>query len=169
MHFDQVPFERVEFAENPEPRCACVLLLDTSGSMTGNKINQLNEGIITFAEELRSDAMAAKRVEISIVTFGPVQTIQHFITADSFQPSMLIASGDTPMGAAIQEAVYLVAERKISYKTNGIAYFRPWIFLITDGAPTDNVSAAASAIAEGEASKSFMFFDYCLNSGKVMV
>jgi hypothetical protein len=37
--------EAVEFAENPEPRCACVLLLDTSGSMAGEKIDSLNEGL----------------------------------------------------------------------------------------------------------------------------
>jgi hypothetical protein len=40
--------EMVEFAENPEPRCACVLLLDTSGSMAGEKIDALNEGIRTL-------------------------------------------------------------------------------------------------------------------------
>ena len=62
---DQVQFEGVEFADNPEPRCPCVLLLDTSGSMSGAKITELNNGLQTFAEELRSDAMAAKRVEVA--------------------------------------------------------------------------------------------------------
>jgi hypothetical protein len=37
---EQVPFSNVEFADNPEPRCACLLLLDTSGSMKGAKIGQ---------------------------------------------------------------------------------------------------------------------------------
>jgi uncharacterized protein YegL len=155
---EQVPFAGVEFADNPEPRCPCVLLLDTSGSMSGTKIAELNSGLETFAEELRSDTMAAKRVEVAIVTFGPVQTVQHFVTADMFQAPMLVASGDTPMGAAIQNAVELVAERKAAYKANGIGYYRPWVFLITDGAPTDNVSAATAAIREGEASKSLMFY-----------
>lgn len=155
---DQVPFKGIEFADNPEPRCPCVLLLDTSGSMTGSKIAQLNAGLQSFAEELRSDAMAAKRVEIAIVTFGPVQTIQDFVTADAFQPPTLVASGDTPMGAAIQNAIGLVSQRKATYKGNGIGYYRPWLFLMTDGAPTDDVTAAASAVREGEASKSFSFY-----------
>jgi len=155
---EQVPFAGVEFADNPEPRCPCVLLLDTSGSMSGTKIAELNSGLETFAEELRSDTMAAKRVEVSMVTFGPVQTVQHFVTADTFQAPTLVASGDTPMGAAIQHAVELVAERKAAYKANGIGYYRPWVFLITDGAPTDNVSAATAAIREGEASKSLMLY-----------
>lgn len=59
---EQVPFGDPGFADNPEPRCPCVLLLDTSGSMGGPKIAQLNEALRTsFAEELRSDSMAAKR------------------------------------------------------------------------------------------------------------
>ena len=155
---DQVPFGGVGFADNPEPRCPCILLLDTSGSMSGAKIAELNSGLQTFAEELRSDAMAAKRVEIAIVTFGPVQTVQHFVTADGFQAPSLVASGDTPMGAAIMNAVALVADRKAAYRANGIGFYRPWLFLITDGAPTDDVSAAAAAIREGEASKSLMFY-----------
>ena len=155
---DQVPFSGVEFADNPEPRCPCVLLLDTSGSMSGAKIAELNNGLRIFSEELRSDSMAAKRVEVAIVTFGPVQTVQHFVTADVFQAPTLVASGDTPMGAAVQSAILLVAERKATYKANGIGYYRPWLFLITDGAPTDDVSAATAAIREGEASKSLMFY-----------
>jgi uncharacterized protein YegL len=155
---DQVPFHGVEFADNPEPRCPCILLLDTSGSMSGAKITELNSGLQTFAEELRSDAMAAKRVEVAIVTFGPVQIVQYFLTADAFQAPSLVASGDTPMGAAIQNAVALVAERKSVYRANGIGYYRPWLFLITDGAPTDDVGAATVAIREGEASKSLMFY-----------
>lgn len=155
---DQVPFGGVEFAENPEPRCPCVLLLDTSSSMSGAKIAELNNGLQTFEKELRSDAMAAKRVEVAVVTFGPVQTVQHFVTADAFQAPSLVASGDTPLGSAIQDAVTLVAERKAAYKANGVGYYRPWLFLITDGAPTDDVTAAASAIREGEGSKSLMFY-----------
>jgi uncharacterized protein with von Willebrand factor type A (vWA) domain len=40
--------DAVEFAENPEPRCPCVLLLDTSGSMQGAAINALNQGCARF-------------------------------------------------------------------------------------------------------------------------
>jgi uncharacterized protein YegL len=155
---DQQPFGDAVFAENPEPRCPCVLLLDTSTSMSGAKIAELNGGLQTFAEELRSDAMAAKRAEVAIVTFGPVQTVQHFVTADAFQAPTLVAAGDTPMGAAVRQAVDLVSERKATYKAHGIGYYRPWLFLITDGAPTDDVSPATAIIKDGEASKSLMFY-----------
>lgn len=159
MHnLDQVPFEGVEFAENPEPRCACILLLDTSGSMIGTKIAELNQGLRTFEEELRSDSMAAKRVEIAIVTFGPVREVQAFVTADAFRAPVLTASGDTPMGAAILTGIALADERKRVYKENGIGHYRPWIFLITDGAPTDDVTAAAAAVREKEAGKGIMLY-----------
>jgi uncharacterized protein YegL len=155
---EQVPYGEVDFAANPEPRCACVLLLDTSGSMSGAKIDELNAGLIAFADELRADSMAAKRVELAIVTFGPLDVAQDFVTADAFQPPSLAARGDTPMGAAIERGIQMVADRKAAYKSNGIGYYRPWIFLMTDGAPTDDVTAAAKAVHEGEAAKRFMFF-----------
>jgi uncharacterized protein with von Willebrand factor type A (vWA) domain len=47
--FDQVPFDASEFVDNPEPRCPCLLLLDTSASMAGRRINELNAGLETFA------------------------------------------------------------------------------------------------------------------------
>jgi uncharacterized protein YegL len=162
--FDQIPFSDVTFSENPEKRCPVVLLLDTSGSMSGAKINELNNGLTVFTNELRADALAAKRVEVAIITFGPVQIQQYFETIDAFNPPTLSASGDTPMGKAISEAVNLIADRKKTYRSNGIDYFRPWIFMITDGAPTDDVTSASAIIKEGEQSKSFMFFSVGVDS-----
>jgi uncharacterized protein YegL len=155
---EQKPFAGIEFAENPEPRCACLLLLDTSGSMSGAKINQLNEGLHTFEQELKSDGMAAKRVEVAIVTFGPVQVVQPFVTADAFISPNLTTAGDTPMGAAIEQAISMVQSRKQEYRAGGIGYYRPWIFLMTDGAPTDDITNATALIREGEISKNFSFY-----------
>ena len=53
--------EVVEFAENPEPRCPCVLLLDTSSSMRGARIAALNEGLRAFRDDLMQDALALRR------------------------------------------------------------------------------------------------------------
>jgi len=155
---EQVPFASTEFAENPEPRCPCILLLDTSGSMSGRPVAELNQGLIAFKEELTADSLAAKRVEVAIITFGPVQIQNDFQTADIFQPMTLSASGETPMGAAIEQAISLLDQRKQLYRANGIAYYRPWIFLITDGGPTDNWKSASEKVHAGENSKTFSFF-----------
>jgi uncharacterized protein YegL len=156
---EQVPFGTNDFAENPEPRVACVLLLDVSGSMAGAPIAELNAGLTAYKEDLAADSLASKRVEVAVVTFGGVvETVCDFTTAEGFQPPVLKAGGDTPMGRAIQEAVEMLRRRKESYRAHGIAYYRPWLFLITDGGPTDEWKSAAESVRQGEASKAFSLF-----------
>ena len=151
-------FAAVEFADNPEPRCPCVLLLDTSGSMSGKPIDELNAGVKAFQESLQKDQLAMLRVEVCIINFGPVNLLQDFGSAGSFAAPTLTATGDTPMGAAINLALDKIDERKQTYKANGISYYRPWIFLITDGAPTDEWQAAAQRVHDAESRKKVAFF-----------
>ena len=158
FEFDQMPFGAAEFADNPEPRCPCLLLLDTSHSMQGSPIRELNAGLQAFKEEMTADGLAMKRVELGIVTFGPVRTLSEFQTPDLFQPPTLSTTGDTPMGAAIAKGLEMLRSRKDAYKENGVSYYRPWVFLITDGAPTDDWTQAARLVREGEDGKAFSFF-----------
>jgi uncharacterized protein YegL len=158
ISFEQIPFGSDNFADNPEPRCPCVLLLDTSGSMGGMPMMQLNEGVRTFKQELMGDPLATKRVEVAIVTFGPVTVESDFHTVPNFHPRELDTTGDTPMGEAIKMGIEMVSRRKKEYKEHGISYYKPWIILITDGAPTDEYAQAAMQVREGEAGKKFAFF-----------
>lgn len=153
-----ISFDDLEFAINPEPRCPVILLLDTSGSMTGEPIKELNQGLEQFWEEVCSDTLAAKRVEVAILTFGPVRIAQEFSALDQCRPPTCSANGVTPIGEAIVKGCSMLQDRKKLYKQNGISYFRPWMILITDGSPTDDITDATEAIALGERDKALAFF-----------
>ncbi|MBT4141147.1 MAG: VWA domain-containing protein [Candidatus Latescibacteria bacterium] len=160
---EEPKLEEIEFAENPEPRCPCVLLLDTSGSMSGSAINALNEGLQTFKNALTEDGLASRRVEIAIVTFdSKVNVVQDFVTADQFEPTTLSAGGATAMGTGIVTGLDMVQNRKTQYRENGITYYRPWIFMITDGEPqgeaNDIIDQASQRIKTEEENKSAAFF-----------
>ena len=158
ISFEQIPFGSDDFADNPESRCPCMLLLDTSGSMGGLPIQQLNEGIQALKSELMQDPLASKRVEVAMITFGPASLESDFQTVDNFYPKHLTANGDTPVGTAVTMGIDLVNKRKQVYKQNGVGYYKPWIILITDGGPTDSWGHAAQLVKEGEAKNSFAFF-----------
>lgn len=155
--------QSVEFAENPEPRCPCVLLLDTSASMNGAPIEALNLGLQCFKDDIVKDPLASRRVEVALVTFNSeVKVVQDFVTADLFEPPTLHGQGMTHMGAAINKALDMIQERKAQYKAGGVAYYRPWVFLITDGAPQgepdDVVEDAARRVRAEEADRRVAFF-----------
>lgn len=166
---DQKPFIDAELAENPEPRCPCLLLLDTSGSMSGEPIRELNQALQLFKRELMADSMTAKRVEVALLTFGPVELVTDFVSAGNFFPPTLEAKGDTPLGKALEVGLELLKGRKQRLRENGVDLYRPWIFLITDGDPTDEWRPMIEHVKTGEEHKSFLFFALAVNNAKLDV
>lgn len=149
----------IEFAKNPEPRCPVVLLLDTSGSMSGDRINELNAGLASFKQDVEKDTTASLRVEVAIITFdSSVHIVQDFVTMDNFYPPQLTTSGTTSMGEGIELALNEVENRKAIYKSNGIQYYQPWVFLITDGGPTDSWQSAAQRVRQADADRKISFY-----------
>ncbi len=134
-----------------EAHMACVLLLDTSGSMVGDSINSLNKAINDFREQTSMDELAQKRVDIAIIEFNDTaRVVQEFTPLSMMQPVTLSATGCTAMGAGIELAIDKVKERNRFYASMGTPCYKPWIFMITDGAPTDDISNARQRIIDEE-------------------
>lgn len=155
--------DSVEFFSNPEPRCPCVLLLDVSDSMRGQPLAELNAGLQAFRDQLMRDPVAAKRVDVCVITFGTtVKVVQEFIPINRFVPPTLTPQGYTHMGAGILQALQLLQSYKKALRELEIDYFRPHVFMITDGEPKDEpehvLEWARTQLESEEKSKGVLFF-----------
>ena len=149
-----------ESAENFEQKCLCVLVLDVSGSMRGEPINELNNGLQDFYKEIAENETSSQRLEICIMTFNEsVQTVQEPALVDNFTMPTLTAYGSTAMVDAVNEAISKVEARKQWYKNTKQPYYRPWIILMTDGEPDDgqDVYALADRIKIDTEQKKYVF------------
>lgn len=137
-----------DLAENPTARVPICLVLDVSGSMEGEPIAELQSGVKMFFEAIRDDEVAQFAAEICIVTFGgTAQKVLDFAAINRQDVPPLVASGMTPMGHAVSIALDLLEARKEDYQRAGVDYFQPWMVLMTDGEPTDDIGAAATRVA----------------------
>ena len=137
-----------DLVNNPTARVPVCLCLDTSGSMGGIPIDELNEGVRLFYEAIREDETALYSAEVSIVTFGGyAQCIVDFASLE-VQPDAptLTANGMTPMGEAVNMGLDLLEQRKDEYKDRGVDYYQPWLVLMTDGAPNGDSAELSRAI-----------------------
>ncbi|MBS5450784.1 MAG: VWA domain-containing protein [Coriobacteriia bacterium] len=153
--YETTPLEQIQRDRMPEAineaHLALVLLLDVSGSMAGDPLDNLNRALVRFKKDLASDAQAQRSVDVAVVTFGSdVDVVQDFVPLPHFQPPTLQASGLTAMGAGINRAIDLVEQRTELYRSLGTPSHRPWIMMMTDGCPTDDIADAERRIAEEE-------------------
>ncbi|NLP17959.1 MAG: VWA domain-containing protein [Firmicutes bacterium] len=162
-----------DLVNNPTPRVPVCLCLDTSGSMQGKPIDELNEGVKMFYKAIREDETAMYSAEISIVTFGgTAELIADFANIDRQSEPTLTASGTTPMGEAVNMALDCLEKRKEEYKDKGVDYYQPWLVLMTDGAPyggsADEVTRAISRTVEMAQNKKLTVFPIGIGSGADM-
>lgn len=184
---DMIP--DVALKRNKTERLACVLIVDGSGSMKDSgAIHELNEGLRTLAALLKEDDDTADGVQIAILRMGDqdaVTELTGFVDAAEFTAPVVEADGSTPLGRAVEQAMRMIEAQKQRYRQNGISYKRPWLWIMSDGAPTDAwqpVAARARAAQEArqftlwaigvgkeaplEALKSFTNGDRCFRIGE---
>ncbi len=151
-------------AESPinyEQKSVCCFVVDVSGSMSGQPINELNIGLQEFHDQISKDSTTANRLEVAIVEFSDrVVTLQTPALVDNFTMPTLSTKGTTAMVDGVREAIRLVEDRKAWYKQTGQPYLRPWIILITDGAPDggQDVNGLTQEIHSAVNNKKFVFY-----------
>lgn len=140
---EELKLRREELVENPTARVPVCLCLDTSSSMGGEPIEELNRGVEVFFNALQQDEIARYAAEVAVVQFGGRATkLTDFGAITRQEAPIFTASGGTPMGAGVGLALDLLEARKKEYSQAGIDYYQPWIVLMTDGQPTDSIEAA---------------------------
>ena len=149
-------FDTMEFADNPDPRCPIVVVLDCSDSMTDvregqdrSPLDALNGGLDRLVTSLHEDPLARSRAEVSFVTYGTEATpATDFKTADELILPGLAPMGITSTGAALNEALDALEDRKKTLDENGIQRYRSIVLWISDGLSTDSTEDAKRRIAE---------------------
>lgn len=123
------------------------LLLDTSGSMYGEPMEAVKNGLQTLVSTLQQDPYALETAHLSVISFASdANQIIPLTDVPSFQLPELEARGQTSLGAALE----LLAERvdaevaKTTPEKKGD--WKPLVFIMTDGAPTDNIDKGIEAL-----------------------
>ncbi|MBF0554917.1 MAG: VWA domain-containing protein [Nitrospirae bacterium] len=140
------------------------LLLDTSGSMSGEPIEAVRRGVKTLLAELRSDPCAIEAVYLSVITFdstasqvAPLRDLMNFIepTISAFDATS--ASDATSLGAALSLLMNCVENEVIKSSPTQKGDFKPIVFLLTDGQPTDQWENAADQVKQKKISNIIAF------------
>ena len=116
------------------------ILADVSGSMSGDKISAVNQGLKDLKTELVADAGACDSAFISVISFdNDARQIAPLVEVQAFQPPMLSANGTTNLGAALRIlGAAMKSEVRFVASAESKGDWKPLVFLYTDGAPTDS-------------------------------
>ena len=166
-------FSASDFGSSTKRRLPICFALDTSGSMMGIPIKQLNMGLQNFVASIKANDDTRNSTDIAIITFGSkVDIVMPFgkISKEKGLPEIKASTTLTPIGEGILTALELLNARKEGYKEMGIKYFQPWLVVITDGAPQgpnamQNMELAIKACNELESDDKLVIFNIGVGNG----
>lgn len=124
-----------KFVKNEARPLPVILMLDTSGSMSGEKIEVLNSAVKDMIADFKNERLTEISLHLAIITFGGNAEVHNeLMPVNQIEFSNLSANGMTPMGGALQLAINLINDKeKVSSKG-----YKPIVVLVSDGMPNDN-------------------------------
>jgi uncharacterized protein YegL len=126
-------------------RLPVYILLDTSGSMYGEPIEAVKNGVQTLVATVRTDPYALETAYISIITFNSsAQQISPLTELAAFQQPAIDAGGCTALGGALSLLAQTVDKEVTKTTAEQKGDWRPLVFIMTDGEPTDDLSKGLS-------------------------
>ena len=132
-----------------DPHMALVFVVDVSYSMDGLPIEQLCEGLNRFKDEVCLDRQTRDILDVAVIRFNDsCEVVQDFVPIEYMAPVQLFASGGTRYTEPLREALRMVDERSRFYRRSGTEPYKPWILLVTDGAPMDDITSIVREVAE---------------------
>lgn len=128
-------------------RLPVYLVLDKSGSMSGDPIEAVKQGIKALLSDLKSDPQAIETAYLSIITFdSSAQQLSPLTDLMSFHEPQIDAGGTTALGAALTLLMNCM-DREVKKSTpEQKGDWKPLIFIMTDGQPTDSWEQAADEL-----------------------
>jgi len=138
---DDVSFDR---------RVLVMVLLDISGSMSSHA-PELYRALARLIQELKNDSIAIKSAELAVVGFGNerAETLREFATVrDLLDAPQVHCDGGTPFGLGLRRALQMLSDRQTELMSRGVPQYKPLVFILSDGCPTDHYAPEALKFAK---------------------
>ena len=139
-------------------RLPVYLLLDCSRSMIGSPIEAVKRGVEQFTFDVNNDPCAREAVHVAVITFASQahNATDGLVAISQFQPPPLVANGKTALGQALTLLMQsldkdVIPVRKGAQKGD----WKPLVFILTDGKPTDDWEAPRRQVLERSNRKVF--------------
>lgn len=135
-------------------RVPVYILADRSGSMAGEPIVAVNQGLQFLKNDLEGEPRAVESVWISVISFGGTARVEVPLTElMGFVPPLLNAEGSTPLGEALRLLNQSIDSEVVLSSGKGTGDYKPLVFIFTDGEPTDDWRPAAREVKQRSQAK----------------